>query len=223
VGDLVIIENGQAVTDSLTVAQVFGKEHARVMRDIRELGCSEEFRVGNFAESSYVNQQRREMPLYYMNQKAFTLLVMGYTGPKAMGFKERYINEFERMENELRKPKVLSEREQLMATMKLTLEASEEIAVMKEDVTHIKYQLNSQMTIDYGQQSAILNAKNQRVEKLWAEDQVNKNIFDTKRKLHAQAWRDLKLAFAVASYRDIRRKDFDEALQYVKAWRPRMV
>ncbi|QPC47140.1 hypothetical protein G8O30_16010 (plasmid) [Mangrovibacillus cuniculi] len=55
--NLVFVQSDKVVTDSLMVAEVFGKEHARVMRDIRELGCSKEFRVGNFAESSYVNQQ----------------------------------------------------------------------------------------------------------------------------------------------------------------------
>lgn len=32
------------VVTSLDVAETFGKEHKRVMQDIRELDCSEEFR-----------------------------------------------------------------------------------------------------------------------------------------------------------------------------------
>jgi phage regulator Rha-like protein len=68
------------------------------------------------------------MPMYFMNQKGFTLLAMGYTGKEAMKFKEKYINEFERMETELKKPRVLSEREQLVAAMKLSIESAEEIA-----------------------------------------------------------------------------------------------
>ncbi|BFH16410.1 hypothetical protein J6TS7_34990 [Paenibacillus dendritiformis] len=99
--EIVFIENGRAVTDSLTVAEVFGKEHARVMRDIRELQCSDNFRVGNFAESTYTNAQGRDMPRYLITEKGFTLLAMGYTGQKAMEFKERYIAEFERMRQQL--------------------------------------------------------------------------------------------------------------------------
>ncbi|QQE80899.1 Rha family transcriptional regulator [Alicyclobacillus sp. SO9] len=98
---LVFIENNKPVTDSLTVATAFLKDHARVLRDIRELGCSESFRLGNFAESSYINQQRREMPKVVMTEQGFTLLVMGYTGQRAMDFKERYIAEFDRMRSEL--------------------------------------------------------------------------------------------------------------------------
>ncbi|WP_169794186.1 phage regulatory protein/antirepressor Ant [Alicyclobacillus shizuokensis] len=98
---LVFVVNDRPVTDSLTVATVFGKTHDKVLRDIRELGCSEQFRLSNFGESSYTNKQGREMPKYIMTEQGFTLLVMGYTGPRAMEFKERYIAEFERMRKEL--------------------------------------------------------------------------------------------------------------------------
>jgi Rha family phage regulatory protein len=125
---LVFIEKNQAVTDSLTVAEVFEKEHRRVMQDIREIGCSEEFRQHNFVQSFYLNSQNKEMPMYQMNKKGFTLLAMGYTGKEAMKFKEAYIDQFEKMEEELKKPRVLSEREQLVAAMKLSIESAEEIA-----------------------------------------------------------------------------------------------
>ena len=44
--------DGIIVTTSLKVAETFGKDHGRVLRDIRELSCSTGFRQGNFAESS---------------------------------------------------------------------------------------------------------------------------------------------------------------------------
>nr|WP_250622204.1 Rha family transcriptional regulator [Bacillus subtilis] len=40
---LVFIEGDQVVTDSLTVAEVFGKRHDTVLRDIRNLDSSKEF------------------------------------------------------------------------------------------------------------------------------------------------------------------------------------
>lgn len=70
------------VVTSLDVAETFGKEHARVLRDIRDLDCSDEFRVGNFAESYYINTQKKKQPMYYITRDGFTLLVMGYTGEK---------------------------------------------------------------------------------------------------------------------------------------------
>lgn len=89
------------VVTSLDVAETFGKEHARVLRDIRELDCSEEFRHGNFAESYYLNVQNKKQPMYYITRDGFTLLAMGYTGEKAMQFKEAYIKQFNAMEKAL--------------------------------------------------------------------------------------------------------------------------
>ena len=91
------------ITTSLQVAEVFEKEHARVLRDIRELSCSEDFRNGNFAKSSYINSQNKKQPMYQIAKDGFALLVMGYTGEKAMKFKEDYIKAFNKMENELRR------------------------------------------------------------------------------------------------------------------------
>ena len=94
-------EERTAVT-SLDVAETFKKEHNHVLRDIRNLGCSENFRQANFGQSSYTNTQGKKQPMIYMTRDGFTLLVMGYTGEPAMGFKEAYIRQFNMMEKTLR-------------------------------------------------------------------------------------------------------------------------
>lgn len=90
------------VVTSLDVAETFGKRHDHVLRDIKELECSEEFRLSNFGESSYINMQNKKQPMYLMTKDGFTLLVMGYTGEKAMKFKEAYIKQFNHMEKLLK-------------------------------------------------------------------------------------------------------------------------
>ena len=90
------------VVTSLDVAETFEKEHKRVLQDVRELPCSEEFRQHNFVLSEYLNQQNHKQPMYYITRDGFTLLAMGYTGEKAMRFKEAYINQFNQMEELLR-------------------------------------------------------------------------------------------------------------------------
>jgi Rha family phage regulatory protein len=98
---LVFIENNRPVTDSLTVAEVFGKEHKNVLRDIEMLDCSEEFSRLNFEQSTYINERGREYPKVNMTQDGFTFLVMGYTGKEAARFKEMYIGEFNRMRDHI--------------------------------------------------------------------------------------------------------------------------
>jgi phage regulator Rha-like protein len=72
------------------------------LRDIRGLGCSDEFRLSNFGESVYINSQNKKQPMAIMTRDGFTLLVMGYTGELAMRFKEAYIKQFNSMEKVLR-------------------------------------------------------------------------------------------------------------------------
>lgn len=86
------------VVSSLDVAETFGKEHFHVLRDIRELGCSEEFRQSNFGLTYYDDSQGKKRDMYIMTRDGFTMLVMGYTGELAMKFKEAYIKQFNAME-----------------------------------------------------------------------------------------------------------------------------
>lgn len=98
--------NGQALTTSLLVAEKFEKVHKRVLQDIRELKCSPEFREHNFALMFNIrelpNGGKKEDPYYVMTKDGFTLLAMGYTGEKAMQFKEDYIAAFNRMDEQIK-------------------------------------------------------------------------------------------------------------------------
>lgn len=154
---LVFIENNRVVTDSLTVAEAFGKEHARVLRDIRELDCSNEFRLGNFAESSYTNNQGRSMPKTIIAQDGFSFLVMGYTGKEAACFKEKYITEFNRMRQELSKP----DPQRLIAlalieAQKLIESKDEQIAIMKPKAEFFDAVADSKTAIDIGTAAKVL-------------------------------------------------------------------
>lgn len=95
-----VIQNssGNDVTTSLIVAQVFGKEHNKVVRDIESLSCSSSFNAANFGVIEYTDSRGRTQKAYEMTKDGFSFLVMGYTGAKAGEFKERFINEFNRRE-----------------------------------------------------------------------------------------------------------------------------
>jgi Rha family phage regulatory protein len=62
------------------VTEVFGKRHDNVLQNVRNLDCSEEFRLLNFQESSYLDEQGKARPMVEMTRDGFTLLVMGYWG-----------------------------------------------------------------------------------------------------------------------------------------------
>lgn len=92
-----------ARVDSLFVAEFFEKEHKNVLRDIAKItapasGLSTNFGRLNFEPTSYVDGWNRKQKAYAMTRDGFTMLVMGYTGAKAMRFKELYIRRFNEME-----------------------------------------------------------------------------------------------------------------------------
>lgn len=109
------------VVTSLDVAETFEKEHYHVMEDIREIQSkisTPEF-SGLFYEDEYKASNGKKNPMYYMNRDGFTLLVMGYTGEKAMRFKLVYINQFNQME-ELLKGKLIEREKGIAVRQSLT-------------------------------------------------------------------------------------------------------
>lgn len=88
-----------ARVNSLMVAQYFNKSHNHVLRDIQKLDCSDEFRLSNFGQSSYINEQGKRQPCVCMTRDGFMFLVMGYRGKKAATIKEAYIRRFNDMEH----------------------------------------------------------------------------------------------------------------------------
>lgn len=99
---LFIDKKDTARVNSLMVAMVFNKRHDNVLRDIQNLDCSDDFRLLNFEESKYTNDQGKKQPCVNMTRDGFVFLVMGYRGKKAAQFKEAYIKRFNEMEEFIR-------------------------------------------------------------------------------------------------------------------------
>lgn len=108
---LVKVENNQIVTDSRSVAEHFGKEHAKVIRSIEGI-ISETPKVASqkmFYKTTYkVEGNNKSYKMYLMNRNGFSLLVMGFTGARAMEWKLRYIDAFNEMETQLVKKNILT-------------------------------------------------------------------------------------------------------------------
>ena len=103
----VSLHSGRPATTSLDVAQFFGKRHDHVMRSVRDLmdNCPEKFTAPNFGVSEYTDETGRSLPMFILYRDGFMLLVMGYTGKKALAMKLAYIEAFNRMEEELARQK----------------------------------------------------------------------------------------------------------------------
>lgn len=109
---LVRLHGDTPITTSPIVAEIFGKRHDHVLRDIRdlleELELVSEGDVPNFGEISYQDNYGRHHPCYEMTHDGFALLAMGFTGREALRFKLRFIEAFNALE---RRVQALHQRE----------------------------------------------------------------------------------------------------------------
>ncbi|WP_298091917.1 Rha family transcriptional regulator [uncultured Sphingomonas sp.] len=108
--ELVRIFDGRVVADSRDVALTFDKQHQHVLRSIDKLVKAAPELQSNFGPQLFqapVGPGRGGVRNYRrvdMDRDGFALLAMGFTGPKALQWKLRYIEAFNRMEAALLAP-----------------------------------------------------------------------------------------------------------------------
>lgn len=151
--DLVFLgQDGRLVTTSLKVAEVFGKVHAKVMRDIEKLDCSNEFTIANFGKRTFKTEQGNEYPMYEITKDGFVFLVMGYTGKKAAEFKEAYIKKFNEMEAKLKsqQTKQLSAAESLLQSVQLLVAHERQLSLLETQQKNMQGAINTLYDEVYG-------------------------------------------------------------------------
>lgn len=121
---------GQILTNSLLVAEKFGKQHKHVIETIKKLINSAGNSAQFFVSSTYVDDSGKSNPMFVMNRDGFTLLAMGFTGEKALQFKLEYIEAFNNMEkviasNGFQIPSTFSEALMLAAKQAEQIEAQQ--------------------------------------------------------------------------------------------------
>ncbi|EPH4853586.1 Rha family transcriptional regulator [Campylobacter coli] len=98
--ELEVVDNA-VYTTSLSVAEVFNKNHKNIIRKINEFP-KDNFTKLNFEPSKYIDSTGRVLPCYKITRDGFSLLVMGFTGEKAYKWKIEFIKAFNEMEKRLR-------------------------------------------------------------------------------------------------------------------------
>ncbi len=100
---LTTISNGQVVVSSRQIAENFEKRHDSILRDIDNLLRGIPKIVDTlFIPATYTQTQNKQTYReYLMTRDGFSLLVMGFTGSKALEWKLKYIEAFNKMEKML--------------------------------------------------------------------------------------------------------------------------
>lgn len=100
---LVKINDGQIVIESRKIAEHFDKQHKHVLDAIENIKAENSAVTPMFCETTYTAGTGKAYKEYLMNRDGFSLLVMGFTGKKALEWKIKYIQAFNAMEEELRR------------------------------------------------------------------------------------------------------------------------
>ncbi|PEC73827.1 phage regulatory protein [Bacillus thuringiensis] len=214
--NLVFESNGEIVTDSLTIASMFGKDHYNVLKDIRKQVeyAGEEFGQVNFHESSYINSQNKRMPKYDLTEEAFTLVAMSYNTKEAVQMKIKFIEEFKRMKQHIQSQQQLPKDP--MSILKLTFDALEG---QKQEIQDIKSDVK-----DLRENAPLYAIECDEVSKAVRKLGVlllggkNSNAYQDvslRKKLYSDIYSQLHREFGVNSYKAIKRHHLDRAIQII--------
>lgn len=163
---------------SLEIAEVTGKRHDSILRDIRNI-LSQGVDAHNFVETSYTDKSNRQQKCYTLTKKGCLILASGYD----VILREKIINRWEELEtkerNQYQVPQSFAEalmlaakqqeqieeqQRQLEANSKEIVELNGAIAEMEPKVTYVDMILASKETVtttqiaqDYGQSAKAFN------------------------------------------------------------------
>lgn len=153
-----LIPNQKGMT-SLEIAEVTGKQHAHVMRDIRKL-LSQGVAESNFGLGSYTDTNGQERPCFNLTKKGCLILASGYDAV----LREKIINRWEELETEKRE---LSRKELALMVIqaeeekeRLALENQEKqkkIEKLQPKADFAEAAFKAEGKVDIGQAAKILN------------------------------------------------------------------
>ena len=179
-------------------------QHKDLLKIIRE-EFSEEIGEGKISPTSYKDQWNREQPMFVLTlSQARQVLVR-----ESKYVRKSVIHFLETLEEKIKNPFANLSIQQMMIA---TLQEQEKIV---DRVEVLENKVDNEIRVDNGEQRKIQRAIATRV---YQRLDIVPELTEDKKYMFQAIYRDLKDRFGVASYRDIKRKDLRDCLEYVSAW-----
>lgn len=201
----------QLLVSSREIATNFEKQHKHVIEKIENTRAENSAIQEMFIESTYIASNGKTNKEFLITRDGFSLLVMGFTGSKAMNWKLRYIEAFNKMEQQLKNP---------FSNMSKELQAILLVDKRQQELDNRITTIEDKMTVNYELAENLRSAINCRaVELLGGKDaEAYKKL---NKKLYASFYRDIKRTFKVNSYKNLSVKNYDLAISFIEAWEPK--
>lgn len=203
--------------NSLEIAGMVGRDHSKVIRDMRSLiKHLNEAKIGSvnyFIESTYKDAKGEERPCFDCTKKGCELYSTRMTGAKGTQFAAAYIDRFNEMERQLKAP--ASNTELLLET---ALKHERDLVEVNGRID----KLETETTINSSQRRKISGAVTSTVVKVLGGKKSNAYRDSSIRPTaFSQCYREVRELYDVASYMDIPKIKYEEALAIIPKWKPR--
>ena len=210
-----VTHTGKVIT-SLEVAEMVGREHNEVLKDLRRIISQlDEGKIPRnfyFEEGTYKDALNREKPCFLLTKKGCELYSTRMTGAKGTTFAVAYIERFNQMEQVIQHT---LPTDPLELALTAALETRKEVAEIKEDVDFLK----DNMRINTYQEKQLQDIVKRKVMaslggyKSTAYEMLANKAFKS-------AWRDFKNHFGISTYKELPATKFDEGIQLLGFWEP---
>lgn len=209
----------QKTITSVEVAEMVGKDHSKLLRDIRnyidQFNQSKIGFVEFFSESNYKDGKGEIRPCYLVTKKGCEFIAHKLIGVKGTEFTAKYINRFHEMENVIQKPK--SPMQLLEMEFAALKEVDRKVDAINRDLQDFKETLPL-LPSDADDVKAEVNKR--VIDCLGGKNSNAYHDSSIRGKVYSDIYRELKRQFEVSKYNCIHRNQKNIAIEIVKNYEP---
>ena len=179
-------------------------EHYDLLKIIRD-EFEEEIGAGKISVSDYKDSSGKKNTMFILTLKQAKQVLLR----ESKFVRKAVIEYIEKLEEQVKNPFKNLSFQQMMI---MTLQEQEKIA---DRVDIIESKVDNEIRVDNGEQRKIQKAVGTRI---YQRIDIVPQLAENKKFVFQALYRDLKDRFGVASYRDIKRKDLTDCLEYISTW-----
>lgn len=212
------VKEHQQVIDSRDVAEMVGKRHNDLVRDIdthvKAMGQNADLRSDDYyIESSYQAGTGKSYRCYLLTKLGCEMIANKLTGEKGILFTAFYVKHFNQMEKAMQ----ISPEQSLAMLFRSQADLLEETQVIKDDVKLLK----GEMRLTTSDEQMFSELANKRVvTALGGKKAPAYKDASLRQTVYAQFWKEFKRYFEIARKGDLPRVKLQEAKVFIREWTP---